>query len=33
VVHVLSHGAHTKRGGVYVVGADGVHSPHTRVEQ
>jgi hypothetical protein len=33
VVHVLSHGAATKRGGVYVVGSDATYSPRTRVEQ
>lgn len=32
VVHVLSHGEHRQRGGVYVVGADGRVSPDTRVE-
>ncbi len=32
VVHVLSHGDHRQRGGVYVVGADGRWSAQTRVE-
>src|SRR4051812_27459376 len=32
LVHVLSHGRHTKRGGVYVVGSDAQIAPATRVE-
>ena len=33
VVHVLSHGDHTRRGGVYVIGSDARFLPETRVEQ
>lgn len=32
MVHVLSHGVHTRDGGVYVVGSDAARSKRTRVE-